>query len=146
MLASPQKLAQATTTNGNSKGLFTPMQHQNNNEKLLKLLFEPRKLNLTSLMELSKPQTYKCSNDRLTISFASYEHAISVNASQGNSLVIDVTPEQMTASFLKSVGNLSIDYHESKRRFVKELYEITRTKIERLKQAELGKARKEEAK
>ena len=66
-------------------------------------------------MELSNQQTFKCSNDRLTISFASYEHAISVNDSQGNSLVIDVTPEQMTASFLKSVGDLSINYHESKR-------------------------------
>ena len=94
-------------------------------------------------MELSNQQTFKCSNDRLTISLASHEHAISVNDSQGNSLVIDVTPEQMTASFLKSVGDLSIDYHESKRRFVKELYEITRTKIEKLKQAELEKANKE---
>ena len=97
-------------------------------------------------MDLTTQKTYKCSNDRLKISFASYEHAISVNDSQGNSLVIDVTPEQMTASFLKSVGDLSINYQESKQRFIKELYEITRTKIERLKQAELEKARKEEAK
>ena len=87
-------------------------------------------------MELSKQQTYKCSNDRLTISFASYEHAISVNDSKGNSLVIDVTPEQMTASFLKSIGDLSIDYHESKRKFVKELYEIARTKLEKLTEFE----------
>jgi len=97
-------------------------------------------------MELSNQQTFKCSNDRLTISFASYEHAISVNDSKGNSLVIDVTPEQMTASFLKSIGDLSINYQESKQRFIKELYEITRTKLEKLKQAELEKARKEEAK
>ena len=94
-------------------------------------------------MELSKQQTYKCSNDRLTISFASYDNAITVEDSKGNRIIIDVTPEQMTASFLKSVGDLSINYHESKQRFIKELYEITRTKIERLKQAELEKANKE---
>ena len=94
-------------------------------------------------MELSKQQTFKCSNDRLTISFASYDNAITVEDSKGNRIIIDVTPEQMTASFLKSVGDLSINYHESKQRFIKELYEITRTKIERLKQAELEKANKE---
>ena len=94
-------------------------------------------------MELSKQQTYKCSNDRLTISFASYDNAITVEDSKGNRIIIDVTPEQMTASFLKSVGDLSINYHESKQRFIKELYEITRTKLERLKQAELEKANKE---
>ena len=94
-------------------------------------------------MELSNQQTYKCSNDRLTISFASYDNAITVEDSKGNRIIIDVTPEQMTASFLKSVGDLSINYHESKQRFIKELYEITRTKIERLKQAELEKANKE---
>ena len=97
-------------------------------------------------MELSNQQTFKCSNDRLTISFASYDNAITVEDSKGNRIIIDVTPEQMTASFLKSVGDLSINYHESKQRFIKELYEITRTKIERLKQAELEKARKEAAK
>ena len=94
-------------------------------------------------MELSNQQTFKCSNDRLTISFASYDNAITVEDSKGNRIIIDVTPEQMTASFLKSVGDLSINYHESKQRFIKELYEITRTKIERLKQAELEKANKE---
>ena len=94
-------------------------------------------------MELSNQQTYKCSNDRLTISFASYDNAITVEDSKGNRIIIDVTPEQMPASFLKSVGDLSINYHESKQRFIKELYEITRTKIERLKQAELEKANKE---
>ena len=94
-------------------------------------------------MELSKQQTYKCSNDRLTISFASYDNAITVEDSKGNRIIIDVTPEQMTASFLKSVGDLSINYYESKQRFVKELYEITRTKLEKLKQAELEKANKE---
>ena len=94
-------------------------------------------------MELSNQQTFKCSNDRLTISFASYDNAITVEDSKGNRIIIDVTPEQMTASFLKSVGDLSINYHESKQRFIKELYEITRTKIERLKQAELEKAKKE---
>ena len=94
-------------------------------------------------MELSNQQTFKCSNDRLTISFASYDNAITVEDSKGNRIIIDVTPEQMTASFLKSVGDLSINYHESKQRFIKELYEITRTKLERLKQAELEKANKE---
>ena len=94
-------------------------------------------------MELSNQQTFKCSNDRLTISFASYDNAITVEDSKGNRIIIDVTPEQMTASFLKSVGDLSINYHESKQRFIKQLYEITRTKIERLKQAELEKANKE---
>ena len=94
-------------------------------------------------MELSNQQTFKCSNDRLTISFASYDNAITVEDSKGNRIIIYVTPEQMTASFLKSVGDLSINYHESKQRFIKELYEITRTKIERLKQAELEKANKE---
>ena len=94
-------------------------------------------------MELSNQQTFKCSNDRLTISFASYDNAITVEDSKGNRIIIDVTPEQMTASFLKSVGDLSINYQESKQRFVKELYEITRTKIEKLKQAELEKANKE---
>ena len=71
-------------------------------------------------MELSNQQTYKCSNDRLTISFASYDNAITVEDSKGNRIIIDVTPEQMTASFLKSVGDLSINYHESKQRFIKE--------------------------
>ena len=94
-------------------------------------------------MDLTTQKTYKCSNDRLTISFASYDNAITVEDSKGNRIIIDVTPEQMTASFLKSVGDLSINYHESKQRFIKELYEITRTKIERLKQAELEKANKE---
>ena len=94
-------------------------------------------------MELSNQQTFKCSNDRLTISFASYDNAITVEDSKGNRIIIDVTPEQMTASFLKSVGDLSINYHESKQRFIKELYEITRTKIEMLNQAELEKANKE---
>ena len=94
-------------------------------------------------MEFSNQQTFKCSNDRLTISFASYDNAITVEDSKGNRIIIDVTPEQMTASFLKSVGDLSINYQESKQRFIKELYEITRTKIERLKQAELEKANKE---
>ena len=94
-------------------------------------------------MELSKQQTYKCSNDRLTISFASYDNAITVEDSKGNRIIIDVTPEQMTASFLKSVGDLSINYQESKQRFIKELYEITRTKLEKLKQAELEKSNKE---
>ena len=94
-------------------------------------------------MELSNQQTFKCSNDRLTISFASYDNAITVEDSKGNRIIIDVTPEQMTASFLKSVGDLSINNQESKQRFIKELYEITRTKIEKLKQAELEKANKE---
>ena len=94
-------------------------------------------------MELSNQQTFKCSNDRLTISFASYDNAITVEDSKGNRIIIDVTPEQMTDSFLKSVGDLSINYHETKQRFIKELYEITRTKIERLKQGELEKANKE---
>ena len=94
-------------------------------------------------MELSNQQTFKCSNDRLTISFASYDNAITVEDSKGNRIIIDVTPEQMTASFLKSVGDLSINYQESKQRFIKELYEITRTKLEKLKQAELEKANKE---
>ena len=77
------------------------------------------------------------------VSFASYDNAITVEDSKGNRIIIDVTPEQMTASFLKSVGDLSINYHESKQRFIKELYEITRTKLEKLKQAELEKANKE---
>jgi hypothetical protein len=94
-------------------------------------------------MDLTTQKTYKCSNDRLMVSFASYDNAITVEDSKGNRIIIDVTPEQMTTSFLKSVGDLSINYHESKQRFIKELYEITRTKIERLKQAELEKANKE---
>ena len=69
-------------------------------------------------MELSNQQTFKCSNDRLTISFASYDNAITVEDSKGNRIIIDVTPEQMTASFLKSVGYLSINYHESKQIYV----------------------------